>query len=381
MAAISYNQLLSSPVVTRAISQIKTPQSRLVSEFGANPGGRNVNQVGGHYAGYDIFNKNRRIATGRAPGSGPATVAPQTLGHVPVTLYRAHEKTYLLQEKLFKTRGVGKGWGTIESRGQSYLAKQQAHIAQAFNNSREFMVSRMLRGGFDLLQSGDDWIPVESGSGTFTIDFQIPSTSKSQLAQRCGSDTTAGPVIDRSWSIVGAADISNQMLMLNQAFEYLHGLPLRHAWCNTTILGYLLNNVGLINMGGTANTSFAEYRRNGFTGPDGTPDTGFEVVFKGIPWLTFHVYDAGLLVNGTYTKFFGDTQCVFTPDISNDWFEMYEGSEIVAENVMDEGTERFGIAAWTERCTQPAGFELIAVDNCLPVLYRPTCVADATVVF
>jgi hypothetical protein len=57
---------------------------------------------------------------------------------------------------------------------------------------------------------------------------------------------------------------------------------------------------------------------------------------------------------------------------------MLEGSEIVMENVMDDGQERFGMAAWTEKSTQPAGWEIIGVDNVLPVLYNPAAVAYGT---
>lgn len=375
MATVSYAQLLSAPVVTRAISQIKTPQSRMQSWLNMQPGGSNVNQVGGHYAGYDIFNKTRSIASGRAPGSGPGSIAANVIGHVPVMIYRAHEKIMLLEERIFHTRPLGRNWGEVDVRGQSYVTKQEEYLSQRFKNSREYMVFGMLKGGFDLLNSGDDWVPVASGSGTFTIDYQVPSGNKSQLDMLGGGD-----IIGTSWANAGAPVVGD-ILAINAAFEQLHGRPLRHVWINSTMLNYLLVNTGLINLGGTANTVFQQMAPNNFRGPDGVPDTGLEVVFRGLPWVTFHVYDAGLDVNGTYTKFIDDTHAIFLPDPGPDWCEMMEGSEIVAENVMDPGSERFGLAAWTERKTQPAGFELIAVDNCIPCLYVPKCVAYGTVVF
>lgn len=374
MAAVSLNQLLSAPQVTRVISRIKTPLSRISTVFGMGPGGSNTNAIGGHFAGYDIFDKTRTIAKGRAPGTGPATIAPQPIGHVSATLYRSHEKMFLLEERIFRTRPLGANWGTVDSRGQSYITKQEEHMAQRFKNSREFMISRLFRGSFQLLNNGDDWIPVDSG-GTFTIDYQLTQTSSAVPGLTIGSFSN---IIDVAWTDL-TANIHRQCMKINAGFEEVHGRPLRHIWCNSTTIEPLFRNVGLINMGGTANTVFNEYGPDGEVGPDGVASTGFTVVFKGIPWVTFHVYDGGLDVNGTYTKFLPDGYAAFHPEVNSDWVEMAEGSEIVAENVTDPGSERFGLAAWTERCTQPAGFELLGVDNCLPLLYIPKCIAYANV--
>lgn len=373
--AISYDQVLSAPVVTRVISRIKTPQSRFQNFFGANPGGPSVNSVGGHHFGWDIFDRTRTIARGRAPGVGPATVAPKAIGHVSAAIYRAHEKLMLLDERLFRTRPLGEMWGTIDVRGQRYVRQQENYLAQRFRNSREFMISRMLRGTFMLLNSGDDWVPVDSG-GTMTIDYQVPATNKNQLALDTGSD-----IIGTSWATVATAPVPNDCLEINAGFEQQHGRPLRHVWCNTNLLVYLLTNTDLKNLAGTANVVFEDWRQSPEVSPEGIQDTGHEVVFRGIPWLRFHIYDAGLEVNGTYTKFIPDANAIFLPDPGPDWFELVEGSEIVRENVLSPGGEQFGLYAWTEPTTQPAGFELLSVDNCLPSLYIPKCVAYGTVVF
>jgi len=376
MATVSLHELLSAPVVTRVISTIKTPQSRLQGFFGMGAGGNNINPVGGHHAGFDIFDKTRTLAHGRAPGTGPSTISPNVIGHVPVTIYRAHEKMPLLEERIFRTRPLGGQWGDVDNRGQRYITSQEEYLAQRFRNFREFMLSRMLRGGFGLLASGDDWIPVETDAGTFNVDFQVPAASKTKL-----NLLGAGDIVGTSWATVATADVIGDCLEINAAFEQLHGRPLRHVWCNSTILQYLLTNTGLKNAGGTANIVFSSWNQEVTRSAEGIPGTGHEIVFRALPFLTFHVYDAGLTVNGTYTKFFDDTHAVFLPDPGADWAEMLEGSEIVAENRLDPGSERYGLAAWTERFTQPAGFELIAVDNAVPALYIPTCVAYGTVVY
>lgn len=374
MAYVALHQLLASTTVTRVISRIPTPQNRFQKVLGLLPEGPNVNPVGGRQAGWDTFDKTRSIATGRPPGVGPTAIAPNPIGHVTATIPRAHEKIPLLDDMLHRTRAPGSPWGTVDLRGQRYVTAQEGYLAQRFVNWREFMVSRMLRGGFQLKINGDSHTPVDTG-GHITVDYQIPAGNKSKLDM-----LGAGDIIGTSWANA-ASDIVTDLLQINSANEQLHGRPLRHMWCNSVVFGYLTANTGIRALGGTANTAWEIYRPDGESNADGIPSTGFEVVLKAVPWLTIHVYDGGLDVDGTFTKFLDDTHAIFHPEVNSDWVEMYEGSEIVRESKTDPGSERFGRAAWTEISTQPSGFELIVVDNVLPVLYIPKCVQYATVVY
>ena len=73
MANISLDELLRTERVTRVISTIKTPQTLHQDFWGMAPGGANTNPIGGHVAGWDIFDKTRKIAPGRSPGTGPGS--------------------------------------------------------------------------------------------------------------------------------------------------------------------------------------------------------------------------------------------------------------------------------------------------------------------
>jgi hypothetical protein len=379
--AVSLEQLLSSHVITRVISRIKTPQSALQSWFGMLPGGPNVNPVGGRRTGWDIFDRTRLLAKGRAPGTGPASSAPQVIGHVLATIYRSHEKILLQDERLFRTRPLGRGWGEVDVMGQRYVAAQQAMLAQKFYNVREFMISRMLRGGFYLHAVGnDDLLPSDVATGSLmTVDYRVPSGNKGRLDM-----LGEGNILDTTWSAANT-DIPKHLFSINRAFEQLHGRPLRHVWLNSKMFAHVLNNNAVKGLSGTANVVFSEWAASPYTSAEGVPDTGHTVVLRGLPWLTWHVYDAGLEVwNGStfaFTQFFPDNYAAFLPDPGNDWVELHEGSEIVRENLMDPGTERYGLFGWSEPTTQPAGFELIMVDNCLPALYVPKCVAWGNIVF
>jgi hypothetical protein len=379
MANVSLHQLLGTTVVTRAISRIKTPMSRLQQFFGMQPGGPAVNPVGGSMAGYDIFDRTRRIATGRPPFAGPANRAPQAIGHITLQMYRTHEKILLHEAKLFRTRPVGGNFGDVDSRGQRYVTQQEAYLAQLFKNHREFMVSRMLRGQFYVKLDGDDWIPTDtSGADRMTVDFRIPAANKGKLPSF--SSDVVGDVITATWSNAGT-DILLHLLNINAAFEEHHGYPLRHAWCPSQVWNAIMANTKIQTVGGSANTVFTTFQPTGLTNEEGIADTGFTAVLRAVPWLTWHVYDAGLEVDGTYTKFLPNDRCVLLPEPSPDIFEFYEGSEIVAENVMDPGSERMGLSAWTTRVIDPAGFELKALDIGMPVPYIPKAIVYAQVIF
>lgn len=374
---VTLQQLLGTLTVTKAISRIKTPMQRLQSFFGMLPGGPSVNPVGGRQAAWDIFDKTRSIATGRPPVSGPTNVPVQKIGQQSAPMFRASEKILLEEERIFRTRPIGGNFGEVDSRGQRYVAQQEAYLAQRFMNLREFMVSRMLRGEFYIkINNGDELTVTDSSaSPNIKVDFLVPAGNKSQLNINGGGNT-----ISATWSNI-ATPIVDNILALNAAYEQAHGFPLRHVWCDSIIWGYVMNNTQVRNLGGSANQVFSQFAPTGLTNSEGIQDTGFTGVLRAIPWLTWHVYDAGLDVDGTFTKFFPSTAAAFLPDPDSRIFEWYEGSEIVAENVMDAGQERYGMSAWTTRVIDPAGFELKAVDNGLPVVYIPKAIGWGTVSF
>ncbi len=185
----------------------------------------------------------------------------------------------------------------------------------------------------------------------------------------------AGDIIDISWDQKATAKIVTDLLQINSAFEQLHGWPLEHVWLNSDTMAKFIDNDQLTSVAGTANTVFDRFVKE----EAGFPD--LQIVFKAVPWVTFHIYDAPLEEEDTRTKIIPDDRAIFTASPDSQWLEWMEGSEIVAENIMDTGSERFGFHAWMERRTQPAAWELIGVDNGLPALYVPETVAFGTIVF
>ena len=374
---ITLQQLMQTPVITRVVSRIKTPMTLFQSFFGMLPGQASTQNVSGRYLGWDIFDKTRLIAEGRAPGTGPATVQRKAVGHVSAVAYRAHEKMTLLHEEIFRTRPLGQQFGVVDVNGQNYINRQLEYLTQRFRNSREFMISRMLRGGFGVLQTGETWVPVEKGAGTFDIDYSMPTEHLNQLDMGTGSD-----IIDAGWQ-TASTNVIKHVLNMNRAFERLHGRPLRHIWINSTTFEMLLNNTSLQNTAGTAYRIFDSLTARQQSSAEGIPDSGFDVVFRGLPLQTFHIYDGVLNVNQSVdsdtaansSMFIPDNYAIFMPDPSADWVGYINSSEFVKENIMDNGKQVYGFHSWTTNTIDPAGVELKMIDNGLPVLYVPKSIA------
>jgi len=338
--------------------------SKLQNFWGMNPGGPASNPVGGSIFSWDIFDNTRMIAQGRPHGTGPANVPPQKVGSVTANAYRSHESIHLLDQNLFRTRQLGSFWDRIDSRGQNYVARQANYLGQKFKNAREFVVSRMMRGEFEVRIDGDNWLPTTAGNGQMTVSFGVPATNQGTL----------GGILVGDWQLT-TADILGEILAVNAQMEQDHGWPLRHLWVNSTTYGYMLNNATLQTVAGTSNTVFDVFTPTS-DGADGYPDdTGFLVRFKALPWLDVHVYDGGLMVdNGTapaFDKFIPDNRTAFLPDPMPEVAEWLEGSELIRETVVSEPSEKLGLSAWTTPAIDPAGFSLKAVDSGLPALYVP----------
>jgi hypothetical protein len=218
------------------------------------------------------------------------------------------------------------------------------------------------------------------------VDFQIPADHMGGCEMGTGS-----PILNQPWDDP-SADIIGQVIALDKAFERVTGRALRHFWIDGTTFGHMMNNIGLQSAGGSAFRVFESLTRREIRGSDGLPDTGYDVVFRALPLYTFHVYNGVLLAEGgedvPYEQAIGTDRTgqiipsgrlLGTPDPSAEWLGWIEASEVVAENVLDQGREVFGFHTWTTRVIDPAGWELKAIDNGLPALYIPRAVIYGTI--
>lgn len=377
MANIDIDRLLSSHVVTGVMSRTKSPPAVVSNWLKMNLGGSNTKKVSGDIATWDIFDKTLTLATGRVRGAGPGVITRQSLGSKSFRMHRSFLKFNLLDDEIFNKRALGSR--EVDARGQDYVMRQEKYLAEQFINMREFMVTRMLRGGFGLSQNGQDLIPVEYGAGTFDVTFDIPAGNLTQL-----DILGAGSIIGTSWDTLASATPIANMMSVSSAFEQKAGYPLKHVWMNSYRWMKLVGTTEVINLGGSVNTPFDYIERDpSQANADGIPTDYYRARLRGAPQFDIHVSNAVLNVNGTVTQTFDNDDVMFAPDlpnIGNEVMEMFEGSEIVRENVSDQGSEKFGFNAWTTPTIDPAGRDLKALDISLPVPYKPNAWAFADVV-
>jgi hypothetical protein len=382
LQGVTFSEMMQVPVITRIVSRFSTPLSLFQQFFGRLSGDNTAasDSVKGRDAGWDIYDATRQFAGARAPETGPRRVRKKAIGHVSAQLMRSHESILIYDGEVYKTRPLGGQIGaTVDIRGMRHIQRQVQFMVQRQRNMREWIYSRMLRGGFNMVPDGDNYTLTEydtSATGELPVNYQIPATHQTRLDLGTGSD------ILTDWSDVDA-DILGQCYAINEAMTRIHGRPLRHIWIDSPTFVNIQNNTGIRAIGGEAYRVFDSLNRRPGTSKEGVPDAGFDVVFRAMPLWTFHVYDGVLSSDGEIdtttvagtSKLVPTDYAIFLPDPDDDWEGLIDGSEVIAENVMASGREVQGFANWATRVIDPPGYELKFLDNYLPVLYVPTCVA------
>ena len=362
--ARTVQQVLAPKTILKAISQIDLPGTTLQQLFDWGVSGANKEQQSGRNFSYDIFDNTRSIATGRVPGQAASRQQPQKVAHVQGTFPRAAESISLLDEDLLNHRNIGGPTSELDQRGETFITKQEAYLAQRFANLVEFQTAAMLRGSYTYDVDGDDLRHGFSGGAT-TIDFQIPAGNRDQLDM-----LGAGNVLDADWAST-TTDIPLHLHEINAALVQLTGMGLSHVVLTGAAWQHLINNEKVQAQGGSSNVVFQSMQRSG--------QGEFSAVLRALPWITFHVVDYGLRVfNGTsevFTKLIEDDHAVFLPQPSTRWVQFLEGSEIVTEGPGGTKAERFGFYPYAYGTHDPSGWDLCAVFNGIPALYAPSAVA------
>lgn len=387
MPTLTLQQLLKRQTILGVVQRLVTPNSMIQATYGMLPGQRAVRSVSGRDIGWDLYDATRQTAKGRAPLAPPAVSPKKPIGHVNAQAFRMHDSIILFEEEIFQTRPLGGAIGTVDERGRDYVSRQIRTLTDKYRNAREFMASRVMMGGFGVKVDGDDHFLLElGGSGeTFQVLTQIPAAHLSQLEMGTG-----GNILDASWHLAGT-DIVGHLYSINRALIRVSGRGLKHVWMNSqTFKSTLLVNTGLRALGGSAMTVHEALSRKEVKNYDGqSSDGGFIVIFRAIPWVTFHIYDAVLNVGSApdstavadSTDIIPTNKALFTPEVDREWIGWVEGSEVIAENVMSPGREVKGFDLWPTRVIDPAGWQLKGIDNGLPGQFVPKATAFGTVIF
>ena len=396
---VSLHSLLTPQVILKAVSRIRKFQGRLGRWVGFQPNrfnpdtvsleGPNVRYGDTRFATFRLDDVTRVVGKGRAPGTGPASVAVNPVGDVRVSCARFHEKVRLLGEFLGNLSPIIGPNSQIDTGGQSYIARQTVHLAEKYNNTVELMTTGMFQDNLYFQLSGDNLLPV-IGAPTapalgVQIPFQMPSGNKNQL-----NLLGTGNIIQIGWQNAGAPLIKN-CLQIQAAMTQLSGYQPKHFWLNSIMWYNVLLNTEVRNTAGSSNQPFATYDRIQERAMDGMPQPEFAAELRGVPWIQWHIADDVLVTGGdidpswssssgtTTVKVIPDNTLIIAPDPSSDWTELYHGAEYISENAGQPMSLKRGYTFWKEWVTQPSCIELIALMNCLPLLYVPKAIAFPTV--
>jgi len=350
--------------VVRRLQASRNTLARLFNFVGSTP---HVVPHGGRTFSYDIFNSTREIPHAIAPAAPTHRTPPQNTGNVPGQFPRLGETISLLYENMLNQRQIGGDAGQLDSMGLTYITRQEQYLAEKFLNFIEFQTAAMLRGKYYFSQAGDASFVHSWSGGDQMIDFQIPAGNRGQL-NMLGS----GDILDHSWDDP-EADIPQMLFGINAAMESECGLPLEHVALNSVTWNHVIKNQEIKSQAGSSNTPAKQISR----------DSGgsFSVVLAAIPWVTWHIMDHVLEVDGAKTKVLADNHIYGFPTPMPGWVALGQGSEVVVEGPGGEKGERFGFYPYSVETDDPAGHDLKAVYNGLPFLYVPSAVIDGEVVF
>lgn len=391
---------MTPQVILKAVSRIRKFQGRLGRWVGFQPNKYNPDNVSlegpnsrygdTRFATFRLDDVTRVVGKARAPGTGPASVAVNPVGDVRVSCARFHEKVRLLGEFLGNLSPIIGPNSQIDTGGQSYIARQTTHLAEKYNNTIELLTTGMFQDNLYFQLSGDNLLPVIGAPAApalgFQIPFQIPAGNKNQLNM-----LGTGNIIQIGWQNSGAPLIKN-CLQIQAATTQLSGYQPRHFWMNSLGWYNVLLNSEVRNTAGSSNTPFASYDRVKEKAMDGMDQAEFAAELRGLPWAQWHIAD-DVLVTGsdidptwssapstaTFIKVCPDNTCIITPEPSPDWCEMYHGAEYISENAGQPMQLKRGYTFWKEWVTQPSCIELIALMNCIPLLYVPKATLFPTV--
>lgn len=356
--------VLAPKTILHAIAQMDLPGTSLQNLFGWGFQGSNRAQQSGRHFAYDVLTHTRTIATARVPGQSASRQKPQKVASTSGTFPRSAETISLLDEDLLNRRRVGGPVDELDAFGETYVTRQEAYLAQRFANLIEFQTAAMIRGSYSFSADGDDLLHRFSG-GDETIDFMQPAGNRDQL-DMLGD----GPILDADWANA-ATDIPGQLAAINAAMVQLCGLGLSHVVLTSRGWQYVINNTQVKALGGSANVVYDSVVRK---------SAGeFTAIVRALPWITFHVVDYGLDVDGdsgaVFTKLIEDDRAAFLPEPSPRWTQYLEGSEIVTEGPGGAKSEVYGFYPFSYPTHDPSGWDLCAVFNGVPALYLPDALA------
>ena len=381
-STITIQQAFQTPYVQGVISRISTPDTAFQRFYGAM---ENRTFTPSRVFGWDIFDMTRTIATAKAPMTEATVIRKKQIGTQYGALLRIHEKKMIFDEEIANLRPPGSPIGTLDQRGEQWAVRQIKDMSLRHRNMLEWAMSKTLQGGFGLKVAGEFMYFTELGTSgnAFDIDMNIPSSHK----------TNAGGIIG-NWDDP-SADVIDQIMQLEAQAIKETGYPITCCWISRKTLGYLMKNVSLSLIAGSANRVWSSWPAESAKVEPANRSLGAygPVVFSAFPHLKFFTNDVVMNLgsssdpqgtdtsDGTNTsRLLPENMALFTPDPDGSWMTIYEGHEPVRETVVSQSEFARGFKTWVRPFVgSPPGREFYMLDNFLPVLPIPRAVWPTTV--
>jgi hypothetical protein len=383
-AGMSLDQMMRTPFIMGIINRIHPPGSAIQRYYGLGPNSPASQTIKGRVGQYDIFDFSRSLAPMSSPLSPPTRINRKQIGSVPITLPRTYTAVDILIEQVYNTRNLGQQFGPVNSNGDRYIALQTQYAKSRHVSNIEFMASRMFAGGWSVKEMGSHLVLAEKGDAAAVAvnDTRVPADHLDQL----------DGIIDVSWDDA-TANLVEQFQALQVRAARVNGRRITECWLNGNTAKHLFTNTVLQGVGGSVYRIFDTFNPSREIDPASKiPDTGVSVVWRGLPDITFHIYNQGYVLPGTseafldqidaakWTPFIPDGKAILTPP-PGEWCGSIHGSEMVQWSLTSPLEEVYGFGMGIERAIDPPRFDIKMLNNAAPVITEPYAVYYPTVIF
>lgn len=255
----------------------------------------------------------------------------------------------------------------VQRMGLQELARQTKEFVQLFQNTRTAAKALMLANGKMWWDADGNLLPTSSGA-VETVDMGIPANNQNQL----------NGLLTNSFDSNGT-DIPSFFRRLIQASARISGYKPKYAFYGINIPTYFNQNDFVQDWAVRNPTMNSEYLANGEI-----PQGLFGLIW--IPVYTTFWEDQ----NGVNQNIFPADQITFTPEITSDWYSMFEGSYVVpttidinptAEGALASARQVFGQFGYGKMIDNPPGLSSFYGDTNLPTITNPNVAFQATIKF
>ena len=386
MPGVSQDQLMRPIQIYKLVRTLYAQAAFFQNLLGLGPGSAPSIVTDQRTFGYDTYAMTRTLAPVTAPDAPPVPMGLKPTGQNTATLVRLHGFIQILENSLMGMRPPGGRLGEVDDRGKAYVGMQLTHLIESFKNSREFMISRMLRGGFSLKVDEDNGYRLyekEDPNGTIQVNYNLPAENTADLGGIIGAG--------EGWDNAGAP-IFKHFMDLSKRMARTTGMMPRHCILNSTTATPLFTNTTLRSIQGANYTIYNSFTQKPISPEDRNSSAVYTVVFGGLPQIKFHILNEGLVLNEVvpnlanqtsttnFKLFVPDGKAIIIPQPTRAWMGTAVGREYIRENPSSSQLrEIVGFGTWRTHEIDPARYDVKALDNVVPLLFMPGVVHFADV--